>query len=243
MKKKLQYLQAMEIDVWQPKVKASTSKKTGAMTAQPISSSHETMPTNQQPLSGATALNSCGWQELEQAVNNCTLCDLCKTRTKPVFGSGSQKAKIMFIGEAPGANEDEQGEPFVGKAGMLLTAMMQSIGLKRENVYIANVLKCHPPENRDPSSLEANLCIPFLQQQIALVNPKILVAVGFVAAKFLLATKEPMGNLCGNTYTYGAQKIPLLVTYHPAYLIRSPSKKRKAYVDFLTIKNMSQLFN
>lgn len=230
MKKKLAILQAMEIDVWQAKNTKSLD---------PLTHQREITLPIEQKLSCAKSLDSYNWQELEQEVNNCTLCDLCKTRTKPVFGSGNKQAKIMLIGEAPGANEDEQGEPFVGKAGMLLTAMIQSIDLKREEVYIANILKCRPPENRDPSTSEANLCMPFLEQQIALVNPKILVAVGFIAAKFLLATKEPMGSLCGNIYTYGAQKIPLVITYHPAYLIRSPSKKRQAYRDFLTIKNMT----
>lgn len=215
MNKKLHYLQAMEIDVWQSKTKTYEPVKTCAK-----------------------SLDSCGWQELEQEVNNCTLCELHKTRTKPVFGTGNKKAKIMFIGEAPGADEDAQGEPFIGRAGMLLTAMIQSIGLKREDVYIANILKCHPPENRNPKAVETNLCTPFLQQQIALVNPKLLVAVGLVAAQFLLATKETTGNLRGNIHAYGDKKTPLLVTYHPAYLIRSPSKKRQAYIDFLTIKNM-----
>lgn len=237
MNKKLALLQAMEIDVWQPKIQ-TCAPETGKKSLEPLTYHHKITLPNEQQLSRAKYLDSCDWQGLEQEVNNCTLCDLCKTRIKPVFGSGNQKAKIMFIGEAPGANEDEFGEPFVGRAGMLLTAMIQSIGLKREDVYIANILKCHPPENRDPKKEETNLCTPFLEQQITLVNPKILVAVGFVAAKFLLATKEPMSSLCGNIYTYGAQKIPLLVTYHPAYLIRSPSKKRKAYVDFLTIKNL-----
>lgn len=235
MNKKIKYLQAMEIDVWQPKTKTcepEISKKIldPADFAAPRQIPHKPLP---------KSLNFCGWQELEQEVNNCTLCELHKTRIKPVFGTGNKKAKIMFIGEAPGANEDEQGEPFVGRAGMLLTAMIQSIGLKREDVYIANILKCHPPENRDPKAAETNLCTPFLEQQIALVNPKILVAVGLVAAQFLLATKETMGDLRGNIHTYGAQKIPLLVTYHPAYLIRSPSKKRQAYIDFLIIKSMA----
>lgn len=180
----------------------------------------------------------CGWADLKQQVATCCLCGLHKTRTKPVFGSGNRKANIMFIGEAPGANEDLQGEPFVGRAGMLLTSMIQSIGLTRSDVYIANILKCRPPNNRDPEAQEVKLCTPYLQQQIALINPKILVAVGRIAAQFLLNTSEPMARLRGQTYRYGPQKIPLLVTYHPAYLLRSPSEKRKAYIDFLIIKSM-----
>ncbi|HBY56185.1 MAG TPA: uracil-DNA glycosylase, partial [Coxiellaceae bacterium] len=146
--------------------------------------------------------------------------------------------KVMFIGEAPGANEDLKGEPFVGRAGMLLNSMLRSIGLERTDVYIANILKCRPPNNRDPLPQEVKLCTPYLQQQIALIQPKVLIAVGRIAAQFLLNTMESMSKLRGNTYQYGEQKIPLLVTYHPAYLLRSPSEKRKAYVDFLLIKKM-----
>lgn len=179
------------------------------------------------------------WQELENQVTTCTLCDLHTTRKNVVFGVGNKNAQIMFIGEAPGANEDAQGEPFVGRAGMLLNAMLQAIGLKREDVYIANILKCRPPNNRDPQPQEVKLCTPYLQNQISLIQPRILVAVGRVAAHFLLNTTESMGKLRGNTYQYGQQKIPLLVTYHPAYLLRSPREKSKAYLDFLTIKQIS----
>ena len=178
------------------------------------------------------------WPALERQVVTCTLCGLHKTRTNPVFGVGDKNAKVMFIGEAPGANEDLQGEPFVGRAGMLLNSMVQSIGLKRSDVYIANILKCRPPNNRDPEAQEVKLCTPYLQQQIALIQPKILVAVGRIAAQFLLDTAESMSKLRGRTYQYGSQKTPLLVTYHPAYLLRSPSEKRKAYSDFLLIKKM-----
>ncbi|MEI8054929.1 MAG: uracil-DNA glycosylase [bacterium] len=179
-----------------------------------------------------------GWPELEKRVATCVLCELHKTRTKIVFGVGNKNAEVMFIGEAPGANEDLQGEPFVGRAGMLLNSMVQSIGLSRCDVYIANILKCRPPNNRDPEPQEVKLCTPYLEQQIALIQPKILVAVGRIAAQFLLNTTESMGNLRGRTYQYGSQNTPLMVTYHPAYLLRSPSEKRKAYVDFLLIKKM-----
>ena len=212
--KKIQYLQAMAVEVWQAKNSPRQPDSTG---------SH--------------ALDSYSWPELAQAVTNCTLCPLHQTRTKPVFGIGNQQAKIMLIGEAPGANEDEQGEPFVGKAGLLLTAMLQSIGLSREEVYIANILKCRPPANRNPTPAETKLCTPYLTQQIALVNPQILVAVGLVAAQFLLATDHTMSSLRNKIHTYGIAKTPLLVTYHPAYLLRSPSMKRQAYLDFLAIKH------
>lgn len=185
-----------------------------------------------------------GWDELKNKADACTACDLCKTRTHVVFGVGNKNAEILFVGEAPGANEDLQGEPFVGRAGMLLNAMLKSIGLKREDVYIANILKCRPPGNRDPLPEEVELCTPFLQQQIALINPKVMVAVGRIAAHFLLNTTEAMGRLRGRSYQYGDNSVPLFVIYHPAYLLRSPGEKAKAYLDLLTIhKFTSQLKN
>ena len=177
-----------------------------------------------------------GWDELKNKVHACNACVLHKTRTNVVFGTGNHHADILFIGEAPGANEDLQGEPFVGRAGMLLNAMLKAIGLKREDVYIANILKCRPPGNRDPSSEEVELCTPFLQQQIALINPKVMVAVGRIAAHFLLNTTEAMGRLRGRPYQYGENSVPLFVIYHPAYLLRSPGEKAKAYADLLTIQ-------
>lgn len=179
-------------------------------------------------------------EDIKQQVANCTLCPLHKTRTHAVFGVGNEHADIMFIGEAPGANEDLQGEPFVGRAGMLLNEMLKSIGLKRTDVYIANILKCRPPKNRDPDPQEVKLCTPYLQKQISLIKPKLLVAVGRIAAQFLLNTTEAMARLRGDIYYYGEDKTPLIVTYHPAYLLRSPAEKRKAYIDFLLIKKMIQ---
>lgn len=184
------------------------------------------------------------WDELKNKAHSCAACVLHKTRTNVVFGVGNKNAEILFIGEAPGANEDLQGEPFVGRAGMLLNAMLKSIGLKREDVYIANILKCRPPGNRDPLPEEVELCTPFLQQQIALINPKVMVAVGRIAAHFLLNTTEAMGRLRGRSYQYGDNSVPLFVIYHPAYLLRSPGEKAKAYLDLLTIhKFTSQLKN
>lgn len=177
-----------------------------------------------------------GWQQLEQNVNSCTLCDLHRSRTKVVFGVGNKNAKILFIGEAPGANEDLQGEPFVGRAGMLLNAILRSINLHRDDVYIANILKCRPPNNRDPSPDEIKLCTPYLQQQIAFIAPKIIIAVGRIAAQHLLNTADSMAHLRGRTFNYGPQQIPLIVTYHPAYLLRSPREKRKVYEDFKIIQ-------
>jgi len=177
-----------------------------------------------------------GWDDLKNKAHACNLCALHATRTNVVFGVGNKQAEILLIGEAPGANEDLQGEPFVGRAGMLLNAMLRSIGLKREDVYIANILKCRPPNNRDPLPQEVALCTPFLAQQIALIKPKVIVAVGRIAAHFLLNTTEAMGRLRGHSYQYGVSAIPLFVIYHPAYLLRSPGEKAKAYADLLVIK-------
>ena len=176
------------------------------------------------------------WEPLQQQVTNCTLCELHKTRKNTVFGVGNNHADLLIIGEAPGATEDAKGEPFVGRAGLLLASMLEAISLHRNDIFIANILKCRPPNNRDPSPREVELCTPYLQNQIAFIQPKIIVAVGRIAAHFLLNTNEAMKNLRGQTFSYGEQKIPLIVTYHPAYLLRSPREKAKSYVDMLRIK-------
>jgi DNA polymerase len=171
------------------------------------------------------------WSGLREQVAACAACDLCKTRTQTVFGVGNQQAEWLVIGEAPGAEEDRQGEPFVGRAGQLLNAMLLAIGLPRETVFIANVLKCRPPGNRDPKPEEVARCLPFLEQQIALLRPRMLLAVGRIAAQNLLATDAPLARLRGKLHHFGDAHTPLVVTYHPAYLLRTPSDKRKAWED------------
>lgn len=171
------------------------------------------------------------WDCLKNTVAACTACSLHQGRTQTVFGVGNQQADLMIIGEAPGTNEDLAGEPFVGRAGQLLTAMIKSIGFARNDIYIANILKCRPPENRDPLQEEVKSCTPFLDQQIALVQPKLILAVGRIASHYLLKTKSSLESLRGQTYHYGKDEIPLIVTYHPAYLLRSPSDKKKAFLD------------
>lgn len=175
------------------------------------------------------------WTSLEVTAKNCTLCDLCKTRTQVVFGVGDKHAKLMVIGEGPGENEDKQGEPFVGAAGQLLNKILAAIQLSREQVYIANVVKCRPPNNREPKSIEVESCTPYLKQQIALIQPKLIVALGRVAAHFLLNTETALGKMRGETYQY--EKIPLMVTYHPAYLLRNPDDKKKAWEDWQKIRD------
>lgn len=176
------------------------------------------------------------WETLEQTVSQCEKCALCKTRKNTVFGHGSHKATLMLIGEAPGANEDAQGKPFVGRAGQLLTEMLRSIGFSREQVYICNVLKCRPPLNRDPTAEEVIACTEYLKDQIKLLNPKLLLALGRVAAHHLLGLQSPLSQLRGQRFAYGEAETPLLVTYHPAYLLRNPKDKGKSYQDLLLAK-------
>lgn len=180
------------------------------------------------------------WQQLKNAVNQCIACQLHETRKNTVFGVGNEQADWMVVGEAPGADEDRQGEPFVGKAGQLLNNMLLAVGLKRQQVYIANILKCRPPNNRDPRPEEVIKCEPFLKRQVELVNPKIILAVGRIAAHNLLKTDVSLSRLRGKVYYYGEFETPLIVTYHPAYLLRSPLDKRKAWQDLLLAQSVSQ---
>jgi uracil-DNA glycosylase family 4 len=170
------------------------------------------------------------WQQLKGAVSECQSCELCKTRTNTVFGVGDEQADWFLIGEAPGAEEDARGEPFVGQAGRLLDNMLASVGLKRgANVYIANVLKCRPPGNRNPGPAEVAQCSPYLQRQIQLIQPKIIIAMGRFAAQTLLETDATIGSLRGRLHRY--RGMPLVVSYHPAYLLRSLTEKAKAWED------------
>lgn len=170
------------------------------------------------------------WAQLGDAVSACTACELYKTRTQGVLGVGDEEAEWLVIGEAPGADEDAQGEPFVGQAGKLLDAMLDAIGLRRgENVYIANVLKSRPPGNRNPAPEEVAACMPYLERQIQLIQPKIILALGRFAVQSLLNTDEAIGKLRGRAHQY--QGIPLIVTYHPAYLLRNLTDKEKAWED------------
>jgi len=179
------------------------------------------------------------WVALRERVAACTRCGLAATRTQTVFGVGDQGAEWLVIGEAPGAEEDKRGEPFVGRAGQLLNSMLRAIGLAREQVYIANMLKCRPPHNRDPLAAEVAECAPYLERQVALLKPKIMLVVGRIAAQNLLQTTVPLGNLRLKVHAYGATKVPVVVTYHPAYLLRTPKDKRKAWDDLKFAREVS----
>jgi uracil-DNA glycosylase family 4 len=192
----------------------------------PMSRAPAPSPANWTPLPPTT-----DWSVLRERVAACVACDLCKTRTQTVFGVGNTRPEWLVIGEAPGAEEDRKGEPFVGAAGQLLNAMLLAIGLPRETVFIANILKCRPPANRDPNPEQVTRCLPYLSNQIALLKPKIILAVGRIAAQNLLATDAPLARLRGKLHQFGEANTPMVATYHPAYLLRTPADKRKAWDD------------
>jgi DNA polymerase len=202
------YLQAMGIDVWLPR----DADEPGLVKERP-----------------AVAAESLDWDGLRECVASCTRCELSQSRTNTVFGVGNTDADWLIIGEAPGAEEDRRGEPFVGRAGQLLDQMLFAIGQSRDSVFIANILKCRPPNNRDPKPAEAAACRAYLERQIELLRPKIILAVGKIAAQNLLGSTDPVGRMRGRPHQFGG--IPLVVTYHPAYLLRSPSQKQKSWSD------------
>jgi DNA polymerase len=176
-------------------------------------------------------LGSLDWPALRERVRDCRACELRAGCTQSVFGVGNTQADLLIIGEAPGADEDRQGEPFVGRAGQLLNAMLLAMGYKRESVFIANIVKCRPPNNRDPKAEEALCCEPYLLRQIELIQPRMILAVGRIAAQNLLKTDVTVGKLRGRIHALGERRIPLVVTYHPAYLLRSPEHKGRAWKD------------
>lgn len=177
------------------------------------------------PTNGETA----PLQAIRTEIGDCTRCRLNQGRTHIVFGVGNPSADLMFIGEGPGADEDLQGEPFVGRAGQLLTKMIEAMGLKRSDVYIANIVKCRPPGNRNPEPDEIATCIPFLKKQIEAINPRVIVCLGKFAAQTLLQTEIPITKLRGDFFDYGKNKI--MPTYHPAFLLRNPNMKRAVWED------------
>lgn len=191
------------------------------------------------PASGGGELSNLGWPELKQLVHGCTACKLRTGCTQTVFGTGDEQADWLFVGEGPGEDEDAQGEPFVGQAGKLLDNMLLAIGLRRgNNVYIANIVKCRPPNNRNPDADEIAQCLPYLERQIELIRPRLIVALGKTASTALLGEDAPLGSLRGKPHEFNG--IPLIVTYHPAYLLRSPSEKAKAWQDLcLAVKVMA----
>lgn len=231
------YLQALGIEVWLPRdhplVAGGGAEQGGRVAAKPGLAPPQTRPgATPAPRPGATpAPAPSSWEALQAAVAGCRRCGLHQGRTQTVFGVGKVDADWMLIGEAPGAEEDRRGEPFVGRAGKLLDSMLRAVGLSREQVFIANILKCRPPNNRDPKPDEVAACEDYLAQQIRAVQPKLIIALGRVAAQNLLKTETPIGKMRGNRYRWGDPAVPVVVTYHPAYLLRAPREKRKSWQD------------
>ena len=213
---RLAYLEAMEIDVWRERGSDDLADAAQAFPSTAAASAD---------------IQLLDWEQLQQQVAICTACGLHETRTQTVFGVGDPDADWLIIGEAPGQQEDRRGEPFVGRAGQLLDQMLLAVGLDRPSVFIANVLKCRPPNNRDPAKHEAEACRHYLERQIELINPKIVLAVGRIAAQLLLGSDAPLGQLRGRSHSLKGGELPLVVTFHPAYLLRSPSQKAKAWQD------------
>jgi uracil-DNA glycosylase len=252
-----QLLRALEIEAWvRPRAKSELELTSMALAAAPVVAAplaspadapQDTVmarPPKSKPAAAPQALlvNDApevapyvaprDWAGLAAAVAGCERCKLCRTRTNTVFGVGPQNAPLLVVGEGPGADEDAQGEPFVGRAGKLLDEMLKAIGRSRnDNTFIANVVKCRPPGNRDPEPDEVAACRPYLDRQIEILQPKLILALGRIAAQRLLATDEPLSKLRGPVFEYGSTKTPVLITYHPAYLLRSPGEKAKSWVD------------
>ncbi len=223
--------------IWRRRAVASAPERIADAASLPSASVGPLVPLHEGVPAGArdarrARIESLEWDAFAADVDACTACGLCRTRNRSVPGVGDVRAEWLFIGEAPGAEEDARGEPFVGQAGRLLDSMIAALGMdRRRNVYIANVLKCRPPGNRTPEPQEADACRPYLERQIALVGPRLLIALGKSAASLLLGTDASIASLRGRVHSY--QGRPLVVTYHPAYLLRSLPEKAKAWEDLL----------
>lgn len=211
------------IDVWLPRDTVSLAEDAETGTPTPV-------------IAAGSGHQQSDWLQLQHDIRNCQRCDLAATRTQTVFGVGNSAASLMLIGEAPGAEEDRKGEPFVGRAGKLLDAMLFSIGLKREDIFICNVLKCRPPNNRDPSPAEVEACSSWLDAQVKYVQPVLIVALGRFAAHRLLDTDAPVWRMRQADNVMPGTGIPLVVTYHPASLLRNPDNKARAWQDLCKIK-------
>lgn len=234
-------MQALGLEPWTLRRAAASAIPSAPAAAVPASSVPAPMaaavkpaapPPAAAPARTPAAAAPADWDGLRAAVAGCRQCRLCETRTHTVFGVGPLQAPLMVVGEGPGADEDASGEPFVGRAGKLLDEMLRAIGRSRQtDTFIANIVKCRPPGNREPAEDEAEACRGYLEQQLRLVRPRLIVALGRVAAQRLLITDTPIGKMRGQTYTWGPEGTPLMVTYHPAYLLRNPVEKAKSWED------------
>lgn len=239
------YLDTMGIQLWDelhPEAVAMDERQTVATTPVVEIPAHENTlqekilqegPTEN---AGQPDITDSNWSELETLVQRCDLCGLGATRTQPIFGTGDQKARLLIISEAPNQDEDAQAEPFVGEVGDLLAAMLKAIGLQREQVYISNIIKCHTPDNRKPLPVEIENCQSYLQRQIELLQPRVIYAAGRMAAQTLLKSEESISLLREHQHNF--EGIPLIASFHPAYLLHKPSEKRKAWQDLLQVKRL-----
>lgn len=240
------YLEAMGVTVWVPRgsrdavpagEEADAVPPSGASAPDPSPTPDDAAAVT--AVDGRAAMGdvaSMDGETLRQTILGCTACGLCDTRTQAVPGVGSLSADLLVIGEAPGQEEDRRGEPFVGRAGQLLDRMLAAIGLDRQTVYITNVLKCRPPKNRDPKAEEVQACAAYLRRQIELIDPKAILSVGRISAQSLLETDQTIGRLRERWHRFGPNGTPLRVTYHPAYLLRSPGQKRKSWDDLKAVR-------
>lgn len=235
--RKLSCLDAMGITVWESRG-AGTAPQAAVEIPKPAPDEAHALPAATTASDNSIPVTDADLTTLERLVSGCVRCGLHTTRTQTVFGVGAPNARLMIIGEAPGAEEDRLGEPFVGRAGRLLNAMLSAVGLERGAVYIANIIKCRPPKNRDPKPDETASCAPYLKRQIELVQPRVILAVGRVAAQNLLGTTTAIGRLRGQVHKEPVSGTPVLVTYHPAYLLRSPGEKRKSWEDLKRARRM-----
>jgi uracil-DNA glycosylase family 4 len=226
-----------EPSVPQPLLPPEPSQAQAGADSSPMPSADSPQPTQEKLLPSQPSpdlLARLSLTELEAVAKQCTACRLHRGRTHVVFGVGNPQADLMFVGEAPGRDEDLQGEPFVGRAGQLLTRIIEAIGMKRQDVYIANVIKCRPPNNRNPEADEIARCEPYLIRQIALVKPRLIVALGTFAAQTLLKTKLPISQLRGRFHIY--QGVRVMPTFHPAFLLRNPERKRAVWEDMQAVQ-------
>ena len=231
---RLQYLNDMGIQSWSLKYSPDVEPEADGLLDENARAEQQDTAIVESPV--ATDISSFGWQQLQQAVSQCQLCELHGSRGQTVFGVGNPAADLMIIGDAPEDEDDRLGEPFRGAIGDLLDAMLKAIDLDRKTVYLTNVLKCQPPDNRHPHTSETVCCDPYLQQQIKLVQPKLILALGRIAAHHLLVSQKSLAELRQQKHTYNG--IPLMVSYHPAYLLRKPTEKRKSWQDLLAVKEL-----
>jgi len=232
------YLDTMGIQVWDelyPEAMPMDVQQEVSAVVE-IPAQQEAPQDNPPAIEAQTDASTCNWQELESLVQQCTKCKLQVTRSQAIFGSGNQNARLLVVGEAPKQDEDAQAEAFVGEAGDLLTAMLKAIDLPREEVYITNIVKCYSPDKRDPLTAEIEICNTYLRRQIELIQPKVIYAVGAMASQALLASEESISLLRERQHNF--EGIPLIASFHPAYLLRKPSEKRKAWQDLLQVKKL-----